>query len=248
MAVLLVIRRWSMKKKRLRLKKWVIFVGIFIIIGGLIFIFFKKDQKVEEPVSMDKTNEIEEVVIDEFEKNKEINPEYMGEISFDGGLIEEPLVQTSDNEKYLNYAWDLTQSSRGSAFIDYRNSLDDQNIIIYGHYVYDDESLMFSPLHNLVNQENYENNKYITLKLENEIRHYVVTYVYYYEMDSSTLKYYEPNYDLDFFNTYISAVEQQQFYDTGETLNYDDHWLTLQTCVRNRDDLRLIVLAKEIES
>jgi hypothetical protein len=28
----------------------------------------------------------------------------------------------------------------------------------------------------------------------------------------------------------------------------EDHWISLQTCVRDRDDLRLIVLAKQIDN
>lgn len=236
-----------MQKKRLKLRKWVIVVGIIFFVSTLVFTIYINSSKQFEALDVNNVQIYEELVeTDEFAKNKEINPEYIGRIIFDNGLLNEELTQTDDNEKYLNYAWDLTQSSRGSAFIDYRNDLSDQNIIIYGHYVYDDETLMFSPLHKLIDSKNYQNNKYISLELENETRHYVVTYVYYYEMDSQTLKYYETNYDLDFFNTYISAVEQKQFYDTGESLDYSDRWLTLQTCVRNRDDLRLIVVAKEI--
>ena len=66
-------------------------------------------------------------------------------------------------------------------------------------------------------------------------------------MNSDTLKYYEPNYDEAFFETYMKAVKEKQFYETGEELSFEDHWITLQTCVRDRNDLRVIVLAKEIK-
>lgn len=233
-------KRLKVRKKVITLCCIILFIVFSIIGGHYINIYINKKKNIE-------ASTIENIDINaDFITKKEINPEYIGEIIFDNGLLQELLVQTIDNEKYLNYAWDLKKSSHGSAYIDFRNSLDDQNIIIYGHYVYDNENIMFGPLHKLTKEENYNDNKYITLKLENEERHYIVTYVYYYVMDSQTLKYYETNYDENFFKIYVSELEKKQLYDTGETLNYNDKWLTLQTCVRNRDDLRLIIVAKEI--
>lgn len=240
-----------MKKKHLKMKKnakIIIIITICIVaIISLLFAFNKKPT--EENKVSNTTPEITETASGEtydFSSYKKINPEYLGELSFDSGLIVEKAVQTTDNEKYLNYAWNLEQSSHGSVYLDYRNKLEDQNLIFYGHYVYADESLIFGPLHELIKQENYEANKNITLRLENEERHYVVTNVYYYEMNSETLKYYHPNYDEEYFETYINAVKEKQFYDTKEELSFDDNWITLQTCVRDRNDLRLIVLAKQI--
>ncbi len=181
-----------------------------------------------------------------YAENIAVNPEYIGHLKFDSGLLDQNVVQADDNEKYLSLAWDLAESTHGAAFLDYRNTLDDQNLIIYGHFVYADESLMFGPLTQLNEEANYEANKTFTLSLENETREYLITDVFYYVMDSETLQYYYTYYDEDYFNTYYAAVKEADFYDTGESLTMDDHWISLQTCVRNRDDLRLIVLAKEV--
>ncbi len=198
-----------------------------------------------------------------FQERLEINPEYIGELKVGNDLLSESVTQANDNQKYLDLAWNLETDSSGAAFMDYRNSLDDQNLIIYGHYVYADEEKMFGPLHQLKDEENYEENKVITLELENEIREYVVTNVFYYEMGSLDLEYYYPKYngtipddqkirdekletDENYFNNYMKTIEIKEFYHIDEDLTIDDRWLTLQTCVRNRDDLRLIVLAKEV--
>ncbi len=180
-------------------------------------------------------------------QNKQINPEYIGRMTFESGIIEQNLAQGTDNEKYLNTAWDGTADHVGAAYLDYRNVLSDQNLIFYGHYHYDDPVAMFTPLEQLLDQSNYEANKYIDIKFSGtDSRRYVITDVFYYEMKSDTLKYYKPNYDSDFFTTYYTAVKQADFYDTGETLTMNDHWISLQTCVRNHDELREIVLAKQI--
>jgi SrtB family sortase len=183
----------------------------------------------------------------EYNDNKQINPEYIGKLEFESGLVVQNLTQTSDNEKYLNTAWDTTVNNEGAAFMDYRNTLSDQNMIIYGHYVYYDGTKMFTPLENLMDQNNYEANKYIDISFSStDKRKYVITDVFYYQMQSETLKYYKVNYDSDFFAQYYSAVKEADFYDTGETLTMDDHWISLQTCVRNHDELREIVLAKQV--
>jgi len=175
-----------------------------------------------------------------------VNPDYIGELSFESGLVDQNIVQSTDNEKYLNLSWDLQSSTHGAAFLDYRNSLTDENLIIYGHFVYADESLMFGPLHKLKDQANYEANQYIDLKLADETRKYQVTDVYYYTMDSEELMYYYIAYDADYFKSYMDAVHATEFYSTGIDLTTSDHILTLQTCVRDEDNLRLIVLAKQI--
>ncbi len=182
----------------------------------------------------------------DYAANKAVNSDYVGHLAFESGLVDQNVVQSTDNDKYLNLSWNLQSSTHGAAFMDYRNTLDDQNLIVYGHFVYLDESLMFSPLHTLKEEANYEANKYIDLELENETRKYLVTDVFYYEMDNENLMYYYTAYDSDYFTTYYQSVKAADFYDTGETLTMDDHWISLQTCVRDRDDLRLIVLAKEI--
>jgi sortase B len=178
---------------------------------------------------------------------KKINSQYTGLLHFESGLINENVVQAQDNFTYLDKAWDLSPAESGAAFMDYRNSLDDQNIIIYGHDVYTDEALMFGPLHQLEEQGSYQANQYIDLELENETRRYQIAYVYDYEMNNDSLKYYLTEYEEAYLKTYLEAVQSKEFYSTGVSITSSDRWLTLQTCVQNEPDKRLIVLAKEIQ-
>lgn len=181
-----------------------------------------------------------------YESRKAVNEEYVGELTVGDSLVHENVVQGKDNEQYLNEAWDHTASTHGAAFMDYRNTLDDQNIIIYGHYVYHDTSKMFTPLEKLTDRSNYEANKNITLTLDGVTRNYLITDVYYYVMNDNTMMYYNTSYDAEYFKVYYAAVKSADFYDTGEKLTLDDHWLTLQTCVRDHDELREIVLARQV--
>ena len=55
------------------------------------------------------------------------------------------------------------------------------------------------------------------------------------------------HYTKEELTNYLNAVKAVEFYDTGVEINDGDKFLTLQTCVRKRDDLRLIIVAKEVE-
>lgn len=183
-----------------------------------------------------------------FKQRKKINQEYIGELAFESGLVVQNVVQGVDNDKYLKMTWDRKYSTQGAVFLDYRNRLSDQNLLLYGHYVYYDETKMFTPLAKLLKQEEYQANRYLQLKMENEIRTYEITNVFYYDLSKDTPEYYWTSYDLTTFDTYIQDVKIATVYPTQQEITSDDHWLTLQTCVRNHQELRQIILAKEIKS
>ena len=224
------------------------FIYLFLILTSVFsYIFFNKEETfiLKESIYMER-EVIKEKDLTVFNERKSVNEDYIGEIIIED-LINEYVVQTVDNEFYLKHDFYKNEFSQGSIFLDYRNSLDDQNLIIYGHYVYKDETSKFSLLHLLKEEENYEKYKNIKLDLGYEVREYVVSKVYYYDMDSDKLIYFLTNYSNEELNSYLNSVDEVKFYDTGVEISIGDKFLTLQTCVRNRNDLRLIILAKEIE-
>lgn len=251
----------------------IVVLSVLLVFGIVIlvfdpFSFFKKDNEVVE----NNNNKVTEVV-DEKEKAlvKELwdtysvkSNDYVGRISFESGLIDLPFVQGSDNNTYYRTDWEsMKYDEEGSIFLDSSNTLDDQNLILIGHYVYPmyDESRthMFTPLAKLTDKDNYEANKYVKLYLESEVRRYEIAYVYYCELiedeyegekfsyTNDGFEFYYPNYTEEQFDEYIDTVKKNAFYDTGVSVDYNDKLLTLQTCVENHDELREIVLLKEID-
>ena len=190
----------------------------------------------------------------------ERNEDYAGTIRFKSGLINLPFFKGETNDTYLRTNWEnMEYDIYGSVFMDSDCDYDSQNIIIYGHYVdqaYDPngENIMFTPLKKLMNEENYEDNKYIELVLKDEIRTYEIVAVYYcplIEEDGlwyvdAGLIYNEPNYTLNDFNEYKKAVKNAMMFPIETDFEYEDRFLTLQTCVEGREDLREIILAKQI--
>jgi len=205
---------------------------------------------------------------EEWQEKYQINNDYVADIRFESGLIDLPVVQGETNDTYLRTDWQtMKYDIGGSIFMDsytvYEDRDDypeDHNIVIYGHYFYHyldpEQEKMFTPLHQLIDEENYETNKYVDLLFEDEIRRYEVADVFYtalvqdengefvYTVDEA--QYYLPDFDSAYLQAYQNYIQQQRFYETGVEWNENDYILTLQTCVENRDDLRLIVIAKEV--
>ena len=190
----------------------------------------------------------------------ELNDDYIGELTV-GKLFTCSVVQGETNDTYIRTDWKTMQyDEEGSVFLDYRNSLDDQNMIIYGHYVYASYDASgthkFTPLRLLKEEENYEANRYITLQLEDEIRTYEIAMVLYVDtyVAEDGLRYTVPElqYDLtdlgDHFDTFIVNAEAAAFYDTGIRPVKNDRLLTMQTCVEGNEDLREIVVARLIKT
>ena len=63
----------------------------------------------------------------------EINADIIGWIRVDGTSIDYPVVQGQDNEFYLSRNYRQEFATAGSIFMDYRNSINDDFLIIYGH-------------------------------------------------------------------------------------------------------------------
>ena len=174
-----------------------------------------------------------------------------GQIVFDVENYNGNDVYIWTNWKDMSYDYNILG---GSIFMDYRNNIDDENIIIYGHHFSEtsgndpDRNKAFTPLEKLFEEENYEENKSLKLILDNCTYSYVLAGVYKYDVFDDyyiqKLQYYRTHYNYDEFNdvkddnyysNYIEAFNNVRLYDTGVDLNTNDKTLTLQTCISGHD-------------
>ena len=185
-----------------------------------------------------------------------INSDYMGTIVFDSGLVEVPVVYADDYDEYLRTDFETKEYyDGGTVYLDPNASLDSQNMTFYGHTFLNGERVFFTPLHDLVEAENYEQDKYLSLILKDEIRRYQVAYVYYADIlldnpeypIAKGMEYMFPEFSDEALDYYLNGIEAVEFYDTGVEITSEDKFITFQTCVKNRDDLRLIIVSKEID-
>lgn len=91
-----------------------------------------------------------------------INKDYRGWLDVDGTNIHYPIVQSSNNEFYLNKDMDKNYLESGSIFLDYQNDkFNDCNTVLYGHSMRN--GTMFGQLKKFKDEDFF--NKYKTISI-----------------------------------------------------------------------------------
>lgn len=185
--------------------------------------------KVEEPIpdSNEEIIPVLEVKID-FDALESVNKDTIGWILIPNTPINYPLVQGTDNQKYLTHAYNGSYSKLGSIFMDYRNSADfsDGNTVIYGHNT--KNKSMFGSLHDFGKQEFFDQTRYIYVFARDETIIYEVFSAYITDAysDSYQFRFAEE----ESFSNYLMKVESQSIFKTAIELNNEDEIITLSTC------------------
>lgn len=174
---------------------------------------------------------------------KAINPDGVGYLYIPAVDIRLPIAHTNNNYYYLKHAFDKTQNSGGTPFIDYRivDGLNASNVIIYGHNM--SNGGMF---HNLkkysdVNFYNKNNNKSIYIYTEDIIKEY---YIFAYYITPATSDTYTYNFSsTELLQEYAGKMKAKSAYETGVDVSNATQVLTLSTCVSSYNNDRIIVQA-----
>lgn len=229
------------------------FISTFIIllIVGLIVVILpllnKENNVVQTFKNFDPikiiTNKSEAKVKDE-DKNVR-SKDIIGKISIPGTSIDSDLMQTTDNEYYLNHSIDGKKNYKGSIFMDYRNTTYDRKLLIYGH---NSETLKNVPFHDLekyLSRSFYNLHKNINLTLNNEESTWEIFSVMIVEEGNN-------NHMKITFNDkewikHIDWMKKNSVYDTYVDVGVDDKIVTLQTCYYKPKNSYLIVNAKKIK-
>ncbi len=166
-------------------------------------------------------------------------------------IIDYPVMQTVNNEYYLDHNFNQEKDRNGCIFMDYQCDVVKgcDNIILYGHHM--KSGKMFGTLNRYSKESYYEEHPTIQFDTIYEKGTYQVMYVFrskVYSEEEVTFKYYQ----------FINAVSEKEFnsamiemaelslYDTGVTAEYGDQLLTLSTCDYQEKKGRFVVVAKKI--
>lgn len=206
----------------------------------------KLTEQINEAVVVQENKLDEEKYDVDFEKLKAQNEDVIAWIKVYNTDIEYPIVQTKDNDYYLNHSFDKSKNEAGWIFADYRNKFDgtDRNIVIYGHNRQDGS--MFSTLHNFMEKDWQNSNRdakiiFIT-KDEKEI--YEIFSVYEIKKENY---YINTNFQNDEqFENFINTIQKRSSKRIDVDVSKEDTILTLSTCSDKRG-YRVVVHAKKIE-
>lgn len=208
-----------------------------------------------ETVVIHYTDESEGVIPDVLDEYKELlnkNRKLIGWLKIDDTVIDYPVMQTSDNEYYLDHNLSQEYDKNGSIFMDKDCDVlkPSTNLILYGHHM--QSGKMFGGLPKYSSKDYYEKHKYIYFDTIYEKGVYEVMYVFrsrVYSEQEVVFKYYQfidAVSELE-FDSNMREMAKDSLYDTGVTASYGDRLLTLSTCDYQEKNGRFVVVAKKIQ-
>lgn len=191
-------------------------------------------------------------ILEEYKMLYSLNQKLIGWVKIDDTYIDYPVLQTSNNEYYMDHNFDQEQDKNGSIFLDAGCSIlpRSTNLILYGHHMR--SGRMFGQLNKYSSQKFYEEHKLIQFDTIYEEGTYEVMYVFrskIYEESEIVFKYYQFINALSEteFNSYMREMAAMSLYDTGVTAEFGDELLTLSTCDYYTDYGRFVVVAKKVK-
>ncbi len=181
----------------------------------------------------------------DFEALRAINPDTVAWIRIEGTSLSRPVVQSEDNEYYLDHIFDGSHGSAGCPYLDCGNSPDfsDPCSIIYGHNRRN--GAMFAPLLGYAEQSWVDAHPSVTLILPEggyTVRIFAVLYADPDEAGSDTSPWRRSFESAEELDAWAAALAARSIADCGETPS-DGRVLVLSTC-DNSPDGRFVVLGR----
>lgn len=240
----------------------IILVGL--LAGGMIasFYFSQKDTEkepfdytefltpvvitTENPEHPEETVEVE--VLDlSLELLKQKNPDVVAIIEFDDKVIEEAIVQATDNEYYVRRDLEGKKAAAGASFIDCNSSLDAENTVIYGHSS-TKRNIIFTPLMEYKSHDYFIAHPSFTLETEAGTDMYLIFSVFMYDTEDEAQA---PDFVISNWEEatdkayYLVSLKDRSMYETGVSVESSDKLVTLVTCDTEDSGNRLVIVAKK---
>lgn len=191
-------------------------------------------------------------ILDEYKNIYIKNKSVVGWLSIEDTNIDYPVMQTVNNDYYLDHDFEGNEDNNGAIFMDYQCDpvFATTNYIIYGHHMksgkmfgnlkkYEDAD--YCAAHSIIQFDTiYKKNTYqVMFVFKDKIKDGAdVSFKYYQFLDASS----EEEYDSD-----INSMREMSIVDTGLDTQYGDQLLILSTCNGSGSYERFVVVAKHIE-
>ncbi len=190
-------------------------------------------------------------VLEEYKKLYNTNKKLIGWLKIDDTNIDYPVMQTNNNEYYLDHNINQEKDRNGALFLDKDCDVVNRstNLIIYGHHM--KSGRMFGNLDDYESERYYKKHPIIQFDTIYEKGTYEIMYVFrskVYKEDEVVFKYYQfiDCYSEKEFESNMQSMAAISLYDTGVKAEYGDKLLTLSTCDSTVEDGRFVVVAKKI--
>lgn len=166
-----------------------------------------------------------------------MNPDYIGWIDVPGTNISYPIVKGDDNNEYLHKSFETDKYSYpGAIFMDSWESIDDPNLILYGHNM--KTGSMFGSLRNFKKSKWFNNFLFIDFyPMIGNPRTYIIFSVREASSDINSLNYSTEGFDTEDF---IRQAQRQSIQYREVAHDNNNQIITFSTCMNNNAKRLLI--------
>ena len=181
-----------------------------------------------------------------FEELQKINPEVIGWLTVYGTSIDYPLVQSDDNQKYVNVNAKGEYALSGSLFLDYRNKADFSDFcnIIYGHHM--EKKSMFGEVEEFKEQDFFDSHRYGFLYSDGKERG--LEFFAFLEDDAYSDVIYNPELeDPEAKEEFLSYIKEHAVCIADLLVASEDHVVLLSTCTPEGTNGRYILVGRMLE-
>ena len=211
---------------------------VSIIICLLIIMIPSKEEK---QIVDNKQQEIKSEEITTTPVVNQENKDQKFTLSITSLITKEPVMQTTDNEFYMNHNNKKEEFIGGSLFVDYRVNLNStRKIIIYGHSS-STVDIPFTKLLGYKKQDFFLKHQDIELNYKDKKEIYQVFTVMLLKEDYF---YTRLEFTDEAFIKHLEELKEKSIYDTGINIDKTNKLLILQTCSQDEDGLYLVIGAK----
>jgi sortase B len=166
----------------------------------------------------------------------QVNPDTVGWLTIPDTGISYPVVQATDNDRYLDMSFDGEHSGAGAIFMDSGNAADplDSNTILYGHNMGAGRSDMFGALLRYDDQPYYDAHEWVQFDtIHKQYGWWHIFAVIHLDATAGGFDYRKQNFaDEAELAEWIARAKELALYDTGADIPADARILTLSTCNR----------------
>lgn len=172
-----------------------------------------------------------------------INADVVGWLQVPNTKINEPVVQTGNNEQYLRLDWRGRYSYDGCFYMDFESIMFNQgknlaqNSIIYGHNLGsplgmrdDPDGAKFAQLLKFDSIEIAEKTPYFYFTTPSEVHVFEIFAVFYSEDHIEPVPYHYAEYSADNLTALVKDVKTRSLYHYDVDVAYGDNIMTLSTC------------------
>ena len=181
-----------------------------------------------------------------FDNLLKINKDTVAFIHIDNTQVNYPVVQTSNNNFYLNHDFSRKKNGGGWLFMDYRNDINNlsSNTVIYGHGR--KNKTMFGTLSNVLTKEWQNDKDNYVIYLDTKNTSYVFQIFSIYSIKSE-IYYIQTDFNhISDKQKWLKTMKKRNTAPFTTTVNENDKILTLSTC-KNNNGNRIVVQAKLIK-